>query len=281
MNNSPKRAAVINDLSGMGRCSLTASIAVLSAMGISPCSMPTAVLSHQTAFKSFYSLDLTESMRRFSDEWQKSGETFDGIISGYVAGERQFEVIAEFIDRFKTDGTIVTVDPVLGDGGELYPACGKSTVEGMKKLAEKADLLTPNLTELCLLTDSDYSAVSNEIGSGGISEVVKLAKRLQAHDRQKIAVTGIALGDEIHNVYIDGGSFGVIKSKRIGGYFSGTGDIFSSVVFGCLMSGDSMENAVKTSSEFITAAIKNTVNTNPNPLYGVNFESELHRLIRK
>ena len=274
------RAAVINDLSGMGRCSLAVSIAVLSVMGVTPCALPTAVLSHQTAFENYYSHDLSREMELIASRWADMGERFDGIISGYVAHHAQVELIEKIIDDFG-GGALVLVDPVLGDNGALYHSCSRETVTRMRSLAGKADVLTPNLTELCALTGADYDETAGDIArSGGVQPALELARKLRAETGAKIAVTGVSVGSTLCNISLDENGEGVTSNEKIGGCFSGTGDIFSSVLFGSLLMGGDLQGSVKRAGDFVTAAIKNTVGSGEDPRYGVRFEGVLRGDIR-
>ena len=152
-----KKIAVINDLSGLGRCSLTAAISVLSAMGVQPCPLPTAILSSQTEYPSYYCYDFTDKMEYFRQEWQKLGTTFSGIYTGYTASVEQIRQIFRFLDTFQTEDTFLLVDPVMGDDGVTYDMYTPELLDGMKRLVNRADVITPNLTEFCLLTDTNYS----------------------------------------------------------------------------------------------------------------------------
>ena len=154
-----KKIAVINDLSGFGRCSLTAAISVISAMGIQACPLPTAILTAQTGYPHYYLDDYTDKMDIYRQEWQKMGQHFDGIYTGFVASEAQIDQIFHFIETFHTQDTFLLVDPVMGDDGIKYDMFTPKLLEKMKALAEAADIITPNLTELCLLTDASYDTI--------------------------------------------------------------------------------------------------------------------------
>ena len=154
-----KKIAVINDLSGFGRCSLTAAISVISAMGIQACPLPTAILTAQTGYPHYYLDDYTDKMDIYRQEWQKMGQHFDGIYTGFVASEAQIDQIFHFIDTFYTSDTFLLVDPVMGDDGIKYDMFTPKLLEKMNALVGEADIITPNLTELCLLTDADYDAI--------------------------------------------------------------------------------------------------------------------------
>ena len=166
------KVAAINDLSGLGRCSLTAAIPILSAMGVQACPLPTAVLSNQTGFESFASIDLSEQISRFSHEWRKRGVIFDGIYTGFLNGPAQAGQIADWIDQFRTPQTHVLVDPVLGDRGHIYPVFDRAMVTATRALIAKADIITPNLTEACILAGVGYEEAMRSDGM----EAVRLCR---------------------------------------------------------------------------------------------------------
>ena len=160
-----KKAAVINDLSGFGKCSLTATIAVLSVMGVQPCPMPTAVLTNQTGYKNHYCIDLTDELCHYKEMWSLNNESFDGIYSGYIADKRQVDIIFDFINTFRKSNTVVLVDPVMGDNGRLYSAYNDESCKKVCSLARSADIITPNLTELCIFTDTDFDELNSHCAS--------------------------------------------------------------------------------------------------------------------
>ncbi len=155
-----KKIALINDLSGFGKCSLTAAISVVSVMGIHAVPLPTAVLSAQTGFQSFYCDDYTDRMDFFTEEWKKMNVHFDGIHSGYLAGSEQIKKVMHLLDAFQTKDTVYLADPVMGDNGRQFKAFSKELLDGMKQLCARASITTPNLTELCLLTGTDYETLT-------------------------------------------------------------------------------------------------------------------------
>lgn len=269
-----KRAAVINDLSSFGGCSLTAFIAVLAALGVQPCPLPTAVLSAQSEFPRFYRRDLTEDLPRCLDAWQANNERFDGICTGYFSGGRQLESALRLINDFRADGCTVIVDPVMGDNGSLYPAFDREVCRNMHRLVQKADILLPNVTELCLLTGADYAALMSE--SNPLPRIEALAAPLASHSG--VVVTGIRLGSQIGNLVICNGASRLITSTSIGGRFSGTGDLFSAVASGCVLNGKTLFEAAQIAADFVSAAIAETVKEPHNPLYGVRFEHILNTL---
>ena len=148
-----KRVALINDLSGFGKCSLTAAIPVISVMGVQACPLPTAILTAQTGFGDFFCDDFTDRMNHFTEQWKKMEVSFDGIYSGYLASPSQIEKVIYFLEQFQGKDTLYLADPVMGDQGKFYSMVSSGFLEGMKKLTQMADVITPNLTELLLLSD--------------------------------------------------------------------------------------------------------------------------------
>ena len=234
-----KKIAVINDLSGFGRCSLTAAISVIAAMGVQPCPLPTAVLSAQTGYPSYYCDDYTEKMEYFRSEWKKMGQTFDGIYTGFVASEQQIDQIFHFVETFDTPDTFLLVDPVMGDDGHTYAMFTPELLRKMKKLAMTADIITPNLTELTLLTDASYhELVAISDAESMMKEIVKLAQSLCEGGPSKVIVTGIRFSDndgtrKMGNLYVTKEMQTLVSFPYIGGSYSGTGDLFAS----CLSAG--------------------------------------------
>ena len=155
-HNNQKKIAAINDYTGFGRCSIAVELPVISALKVQCCPLPTSVLSNHTGFDSFYFEDFTDSMPAYIAEWKKLNLKFDGICSGFLGSHRQIKIVEDFFKTFKTDENIILVDPVMGDYGKLYSTYTTQTCTEMKKLVKYADILTPNLTEACILTDEEY-----------------------------------------------------------------------------------------------------------------------------
>lgn len=245
-----KKIAVINDISGFGKCSLSAALPIISAHGIQCCPLPTGVFSNQTGYDSFKSVDMTPYLNGFIDEWKKLSPAFDGILTGFIPDSRQVEIILRFIDEFKTENTLLAVDPIMGDDGEIYPCYNAESVAAVKKLAAKADLITPNVTELALLCGRD------EGKDYSLEEIEKMCVSL---GNRLIAVTGIKLGEaELANAVYDGREFKTVVCKKQGEHFSGTGDIFSSYVLSECVNGSDLLRAVSRAADFIERAIAET-----------------------
>lgn len=268
-----KRIAVINDISGFGRCSLTVALPIISAMGIECCPVPTAILSNQTGYNSFYCYDFTEHLPSYIDEWKKSNTNFDGILTGYIASESQCEIIDKFIDDFKASDTIVLVDPVMGDDGSAYVTFTPSLCEKIKKLSKKAHIITPNLTELSILSDIPYETLKNDL-----SAIEKCARALLSDTTQYVVVTGIRHEYEISTMAISKESGFICKNKAFGDSFSGTGDIFANIICAGLVKGMELEKVVKLATDFLQVAIKDTYKADTPAIEGVNFQKYLEML---
>ena len=141
-----KRIITLQDISCVGRCSITVALPVISAMGVECGILPTAVLSNHTMFKNFTCKDLSDQIEPISDVWEMEGITFDGIYTGYLASIEQCEQVCRFFDRFSTGDNLVLVDPAMADNGKLYAAFGPDFPEAMKKVCAKADVIVPNIT---------------------------------------------------------------------------------------------------------------------------------------
>ena len=271
-----KKIAVINDLSGLGKCSLTVALPIISAMGHECCPVPTAILSNQTGFDSFYSVDFTNHLTPFVDEWKKQSIGFDAILTGYLGSEKQVDIILDFIEDFGKN-SLVFVDPVMADDGVVYDTYDDALCEKVKMLTKKANIITPNLTELCILCGEDYNEISKE---ENYNKIETLARSLLSDTTQIVIVTGIKQKDEIINIFVEKEQTGIVKSSRLNGSYSGTGDIFSSVVCGGITKGMNVSDAVNLATDFIYNSIKNTptnkLDYEPN---GVNFQKHLEMLI--
>ena len=155
-HNNQKKIAVINDISGFGRCSIAVELPIISALKVQCCPLPTSIFSNHTGFESFFFDDYTDKMTSYMNEWIKLDLKFNGICTGFLGSEKQIRIVEEFLSHFKTKENITIIDPVMGDYGKMYPTYTKETCMEMKKLVRYADILTPNLTEACILTDTQY-----------------------------------------------------------------------------------------------------------------------------
>lgn len=279
-----KKIAVINDLSGFGKCSLTAAIPIISVLGAQCCPITTAVLSNQTGYDSYFCKDLTDELPAIIDGIKNLNPTFDGILTGFISNPKQGRIIGDFINYFKKDGTLVVVDPVMADDGAVYDCYTAECVSAIKSIAKKADIITPNLTELCILCDDDFSVVNSLTDSNKLAAVQIMCESLcrKSENGLKIAVSGIRLNNNvIANAVYDNDKFDVVKTKAQGGSFSGTGDILSSIITAKCVAGESLLNAVQCAGDFISKAIGETIRDTKgcyNTADGVHFEKFLAEL---
>lgn len=281
-----KKIAVINDLSGFGRCSLTAAISAISVMGVQPCPLPTAVLSAQTGYPSYYCDDYTDKMEHFREEWEKMGAQFDGIYTGFLASEAQVEHIFRFLDTFYKEDTFLLVDPVMGDEGRVYAMFTDGLLKQMKELAGKADVITPNLTEICLLTDYNFSDIQNMNDTKQmIAKIEQMAQEMIRKGPKTVVITGIRYIDEkdkkkkIGNLVVTEQKSQLSAFPYIGGSFSGTGDLFASVIAGGMARGDDIFRIINLAGEFIEQAMKDSVMDQVEANDGVNYEKYLKMLV--
>lgn len=264
-----KKCAVINDLSGFGKCSLAAAMPIISVMGSEVHALPTAVLSNQTAYDSFFQLDLTEYMLRYAEEWKKLGASFDAVLTGFVTSEEQINVIISIISDLKKEGTLLIVDPVMADNGSLYDGYTPAMCKKIRELCYMADIITPNIAELAYIADEPYSESFDKICS--------YAKKITDKGIKNIVVTGYKEDNMISNIVFSGGKVTVCSAKLTGGYFSGTGDITASIITGGILRGMSLEASTRLATDFIAKVIENTQTENPNE--GIEFERFLGDLI--
>lgn len=277
MNQPLKRCAVINDLSGFGRCSLTVAIPVLSALGIQACALPTAILSNHTGFEHFYFEDFTDRMREYVSHWSRLGLGFDSIYTGFLGSEKQVEAILEFVEEFRTDGTLLFVDPAMADHGELYTTCTTELVDKMRDLVCHADVITPNLTEACLLAGESYHG---HIETDGYDTIYALANRLADLGPKQVIITGVKHGDRVANVVVDRreNTQFVVESEHVSCEYCGTGDTFASALCGYLTVGLDLKTALEKTSHFVAETIRFSFEHGLPPLEGVAFEPFLQDL---
>ena len=250
-HNVQKKIAVINDLTGFGRCSLTVSIPIISAMKVQCCPVPTSVFSNHTAYESYFFDDYTEKMPAYIAEWRRLGLRFNGIATGFLGSSRQIDIVISFIEEFKSCGTVVIVDPVMGDDGKPYATYTEELCRQMKRLAEYADILTPNLTEACILTDTPYTD-----GRYTIKSIDSMAKKLHEMGPERVVITGISQGSFIANYVSQAGEEPhMLRTHRVGTQRPGTGDVFSAVIAADAVNGVPFGTSVKKASNFVKKCI--------------------------
>lgn len=269
-----KRIAVVNDISGFGRCSVSVALPIISAMKIQCCPLPTAILSAHTGFPDFYFNDYTPHMRAYMNNWNELNIDFDGIYTGFLGSKEQIDIVIEFIKMFKKDGTVVIVDPVMGDYGKLYSTYTKEMCDEMKRLIKYADLITPNLTEACKLLDISYPDKSLTS-----AELEDIAKNLCNNGPSKVVITGLQHNGCIQNfIYEIGKPYKIINVEKIGEDRSGTGDVFTSIVASNIVKGENLADSVEKATNFISKTIDYTIKLNVPVTHGICFEEYLTEL---
>lgn len=275
-----KKVLAINDISCVGRCSLTVALPIISSVGVECSILPTAILStHTGGFTDYTFLDFTEEMNKVSNHWLTLNRKFDAIYTGFLGSSEQVDVVKNIVEKFK-DNNIVIVDPAMADNGELYKLFDNNFPNEMKKLCLVGDVIIPNITEACLLTNYTYQKDnhSEKYINGLIDALIN-------EGMKSIVLTGVSK---------ENGRIGAIsynhKTKQkyfydqeiIPGYYHGTGDVFASVLCSSIMKNKSLEESTKIAVDITVASIKETIKyDNIDIKYGVCFEEVLPLLIEK
>src|SRR6056297_1542583 len=274
------RAAAIHDLSGFGRSSLTIILPVLSTMGVQVCPLPTALLStHTGGFENYTFLDLTEQMEPIASHWKQLKVDFDAIYSGFLGSSAQVEIVRKFIDDFRTgdEDQLIMVDPVLGDDGELYGPFNTEMVEEMRRLVEKADIITPNITEASFLLNTELRNTSSH------AELKQQLQGLSEMGPRMVVMTSVKTDGkpDVSTVVAydrQDGRFWKIDCDYVPAFYPGTGDLFASVLVGSLLQGDSLPIAIERSVQFVSISIRATFGHQVPHRDGVLFERVLGSL---
>ncbi len=271
-----KRIVTMQDISCVGKCALTVALPIISSFGIEACPLPTALLSNHTAFDSFKFFDLTKQMEEVIEEFKKQDFSFDGIYSAYLGSEAQVDIVSGFIDSFKKEGTLTLVDPVMGDHGRLYSGFDKTFPSVMKRLCSKADIIVPNVTEAGFLL-----GMSTALSYSTVEELKTAMKKLCELGPEICVITGVEINDRlgaaIYNSRTD--EFDCCLHTKIQRTFHGTGDIFASVLFSCLIKEMPLKNALNTAVELTCNAMEATLKNEKANWYGVDFEAVLPTLL--
>lgn len=274
---SQKSVAAIHDISGFGRCSLTVALPILSATGIKTSVIPTAVLStHTGGFKGNTFHDLTADIEPIAKHWKSEGLHFDAIYTGYLCSPAQVNSVISAIGHIANDETLIVVDPVMGDNGYSYSGFLKSFPSYMLRLCQKADIITPNITEACMLAGVPYKQ------SGYDKEYIEsLLLKLHGLTKAKIVLTGVSFEDKrIGAAIFEDGEISYVFAEKLDKSYHSTGDIFASVLTGSVLNGRSLKSSAQIAVNFVSMCIKRTINENTDARFGVNFESEIPSLIK-
>ncbi len=264
------RVLSVNDLSCIGKCSLSVTLPIVSACGITCDVLPTAILStHTGGFAGYTFQDLTDTLPDILKHWEKQEEKFDILYSGYLGSEKQIDIVLDIKRHFLKEGGLLVVDPVMGDSGKLYAGFSPEFPKAMERLCSAADFILPNRTEGCLLTGSAYP-------NDGSSIIEKL-KMLCT----KPILTGVEENGNTSVYYLaQNGEIERYATPTTKGFFCGSGDVFASAFVGALASGKDYVSAVKIATAFASACIARSAKEVPDHRYGLNFEKEIPYLLR-
>ncbi|MDD5901468.1 MAG: pyridoxamine kinase [Lachnospiraceae bacterium] len=269
-HNHQKKIAVINDFCGFGRCSLTVSLPIISALRVQCCPVPTSIFSNHTGFESFFYTDYTGHMEEYIEEWKKLELQFSGILTGFLGAPAQVEIVKNFLAQFKQKDTILVVDPVMGDYGKLYPTYSPELARQMNSLVSLADIVTPNLTEACILTGTEYRSDMTE------EEILRICERLSRSGPKKIVISGIERGEDLENfVYEAGKAPELVREHKVGPCRSGTGDVFSSMIAADAVNGMEFLRSVRHASSFIAKVLCRAMELDLPKTDGICFEEFL------
>ena len=272
-----KRIVTVQDISCVGKCSLTVALPIISAMGVEASILPTAVLSTHTMFSRFTCKDLTDQIQPIAEHWKEEQMQFAAIYTGYLGSFEQIDLMKAFFEQFKTQDNLVFVDPAMADNGKLYPAFDEKFAKYMATLCAKADVIVPNITEACFMTGTEYRETYDE------AYVKDLLQKLSAMGPAVSILTGVSF---------EAGKTGVMGyDKKTDSYhyycheklpvsFHGTGDVFSSTCVGAMVRGMNWQDAVKVAADYTAECIRLTLEDADKPWYGVNFEQAIPYLLK-
>ena len=278
-----KTVAAINDICGFGKCSLVADISVLGTMGIQVCPLPTGIYTAQTVYPQHKNKSNTDMIDAFTENWAEMGASFDGIITGFLLDPVQARKVQHFVKTFHKSGTLLLVDPVMGDEGVTYANYSGELHEIIAQLAEEADILTPNLGELFLLAGETIERSELEQDEEMVAHAARLAKTLLNKPGKIVAVTGIRLqdaeGELLGNLLVTQEQTELYAIRPCGGYFSGTGDLFAAALLGGILKGKKPFDALTLAADFLKEAARSATERGADPRGGSDFEQHLHMLV--
>lgn len=271
-----KKLALINDITGFGRCSVTVELPIISALKIQACPLPTAILSVHTGYQNYFLDDYTDRMQDYIKSWRLNNLEFDGVATGFLGSAAQIDIVCNFL---KNSNAQIFIDPVMGDHGKIYKSYTREMCIKIRDLLKFADLATPNLTEACQLLNIPYP----DEGIISDSDLAVMAANIAAKTRGgKVIITGVNLdaddGSNISNFIYDNGKIDFVTSKKLGSDRSGTGDVFFAIVAASIMNGETLTAAVRKAADFVTKCILHAEKLNLAWNYGLPFEEFLTEL---
>lgn len=273
-----KRIVTIQDISCVGKCSLTVALPIISAMGIETAVIPTAVLSTHTAFKNFTYRDLTGDLPKIAKHWKQEKFNFDGIYTGYLGSIEQIDMLKEFFKQFKTPDNFIFIDPVMADNGKLYAGFDANFVKEMKKLCKMADIIVPNLTEASYMLEKEYKEIYSE------QEIKDILIELSNLGPKYVVLTGVSFKDNklgVMSYNKETNEIFTYFKEKIPAKYHGTGDIFASTLVGAITNNNTLEEGLKIAVDYVWETINDTYKTNKKDAYGVNFETKIPYLINR
>ena len=273
-----KRIITVQDISCVGKCSLTVALPIISAAGVEAGVLPTAVLSTHTQFPKFTFCDLTGEIEKISTTFSELDIDFDAIYTGYLGSFEQLGLVSDMIDRHGSDKCKVIIDPCMADNGKLYHGFTPEFAKAMAKLCGKADLIVPNLTEASFMLDIPYTEAYTE------DYIKDVLKKLCSLGCKRAAITGISFDPEKLGVYYydsENDKYFYYCNDKMPVVYHGTGDIYASAVVGALMRGHTVESALAVAVDFTLECIKLTMQDENRRTYGVNFEEALPYYIKR
>jgi len=273
-----KKIVTIQDISCVGKCSITVALPIISSMGIETAVIPTAVLSTHTMFNNFTYRDLSNDIPKIAKHWTQEKFNFDGIYTGYLGSIEQIDILKDFFNQFKTDNNFIFVDPVMGDDGKLYPGFNSKFVLKMKDFCKMADIISPNLTEVSYMLEKEYKEDYTE------EEIKEILTELSKLGPKQVIITGVRFGENqlgIMSYNKETNKFFSYYKEKIPGKYHGTGDIFASTLVAAIVKGNTLEESLKIAVDYVWETINDTYLNNKENCYGVNFENKIPYLINR
>ena len=272
---SYKRILTIQDISCVGQCSLTVALPILSVCGVETAILPSAVLSNHTGgFSGWTFADLTEEMPKIRGQWEKENLGFAAVYTGYLGSAKQIDYVLDIVKSRLENGGKFICDPAMADNGKLYAGFDDKFVDAMKKLAFKADIILPNITEAALLTGMEYRE------SYDVDYINEIFAKLTENGAKTVVLTGVSYNEKSTGVAIyENGNYTYYEHKKIAGGCHGTGDVFASAFTGALANDTTAVEAAKIAADFTVSCIENTIDDKDH-WYGVKFEPMLGKLIK-
>lgn len=272
-----KRVLTIQDISCLGKCSLTVALPLISATGNEAVILPTAVLSTHTMFKDFTYKDLSDQLDPITQHWKSQNVQFDAIYTGYLGSVEEIHHMEKIFNMFKTEDNIIFIDPVMADNGKLYPNFDMDYVKANAKLCGLADIIVPNITEACFMTDTEFKEEYDE------AYIKDLLDKLAQLGSKIVVLTGVSLSEGktgIMGYDTEKKEYFSYQNDAVGAKYHGTGDIFSSVAVGAYMNGLSIRDALAVAADYTALTIKKTLENPKKPWYGVDFEATIPDLVK-